>query len=441
MITRRHLLQAGIAATTLGRWPSVSAAVAGSDYRALVCVFLFGGNDANNLIVPLDSARFGAYTNIRKALALDQKSMQAVDTPAGPFGFHPKLAACKPLFDSKNLAVVVNVGTLVAPLTRAQYLAKEATLPANLFSHSDQQAQWQTSASNSNATTGWGGRLADQLRGLNGPSTFPMFVSVAGNTILGTGQHTRGGTVTPGAPLGLQGYDNSTGASARMTSLLEVLTMTSGAKLMQQASSIMSNGLGDAATLNKALAGAPALQTQFPTGNSLATQLLQIARLIQVRQSLGLSRQIFFASLGGFDTHSNQLADQDRLFSLLGPALEAFYNATVELDVASQVTTFTESDFARTFQPNTNGGTDHAWGSHQLVLGGAVQGGQIAGKFPSFELNSSDDAGSEGRWIPSTSVDQYGATLAQWLGAGSNDLDAVFPNLANFPVRTLPLFG
>lgn len=441
MITRRYLLQAGLAATTLGRFSRLSAAVAGSDYRALVCVFLFGGNDANNLIVPLDSARFGAYANIRRALALDQKALQAVDSPAGPFGFHPKLTACKSLFDSKNLAVVANVGTLVQPLTRAQYLAKQATLPSNLFSHSDQQAQWQTSAPNSNATTGWAGRLADQLRPLNGPSSFPMFVSVAGNTILGTGQQTRGGTVTPGAPLGLQGYDNSPGAAARMASLLELLTTTSGAKLMQQASNIMSNGLGDASTLNKALAGAPALQTQFPTGNSLAAQLQQIARLIQVRQSLGLSRQIFFASLGGFDTHSNQLADQDRLFSLLGPALDAFYSATVELGVASQVTTFTESDFARTFQPNTNGGTDHAWGSHQLVVGGAVSGGQIAGKFPAFDLNSSDDAGSEGRWIPSTSVDQYGATLAQWFGAASNDLDAVFPNLANFPVRTLPLFA
>ena len=285
MITRRYLLQAGLAATTFGRFSRLSAAVAGSDYRALVCVFLFGGNDANNLIVPLDSARFGAYTNIRKALALDQKTLQAIDTPAGPFGFHPKLTACKSLFDSKNLAVVANVGTLVEPLTRAQYLAKQATLPANLFSHSDQQAQWQTSASDSNATTGWGGRLADQLRALNGPSTFPMFVSVAGNTILGTGQQTRGGTVTPGAPLGLQGYDSSAGAAARMASLLELLTMTSGAKLMQQASNVMSNGLGDAATLNKALAGAPALQTQFPTGNSLATQLQQIAQTENLEKS------------------------------------------------------------------------------------------------------------------------------------------------------------
>jgi uncharacterized protein (DUF1501 family) len=202
----------------------------------------------------------------------------------------------------------------------------------------------------------------------------------------------------------------------------------------------MTNALADADTLTTALKSAKPLATVFPN-TGVGQQLLEVARLIQIRDALKMNRQIFFCSLGGFDTHTAQLGDQDRLFSQLSPALAAFYKATEELTVADQVTTFTESDFSRTLQPNSNGGTDHAWGSHQIVIGASVKGAVLYGRFPSLQLNGADDAGGQGRWVPTTSVDQYGATLSQWFGLASANLAAVFPNIANFKTTDVGFFG
>lgn len=444
MTTRRKLLKRTFAAAgamsfmgPLGRLARLEAATQpGNDYRALVCVFLYGGNDTNNLIVPMDTKLFDTYNANRKNLALTSASLLPVTAGKAGFGLHPKLTEVQALWKSQNLAAIANVGSLVQPLTRTQYLAGQTTMPSNLFSHSDQQTQWQTSMPTGIATSGWGGRAADQVAYLNAPSTFPTLVSVSGNVIFGTGAQTRQAAISPGKALGLAGFAKNAAGDARMASLQEVLTFDTGATLVVQAEKIMQNGLKDDDTLQKALNGAPVLKTIFPK-TSLGGQLEQVAKLIQVRQTMGMTRQIFFASIGGFDTHTNQLTDQDNLFGQLSPALRALFDATVELGIAEKVTTFTESDFSRTLQPNSNGGSDHAWGSHHLVLGGAVKGASLYGTFPSLDLNGQDDAGGEGRWIPTTSVDQYGATLAAWFGVQLSNLRSVFPNIGNFTVSDL----
>ncbi|MGD0618450.1 MAG: DUF1501 domain-containing protein [Bryobacteraceae bacterium] len=453
MITRRQILQlaccgGGLAMTPWGRlgfrtFGAMNAyAQSTTDYRALVCVFLFGGNDGNNLIVPLDTSSYNAYSKIRGSLALASSSLLPVTAKTGsrPFGLHPKLVNTQKLFSGGQAAVVANVGTLLQPLTRAQYLAgSSGAYPENLFSHADQQLQWQTSFSGPNGT-GWGGRVADKISSLNAPSTFPAFLSVAGNAMLGQGEDTTPATVIPGSPLNLTGFGTSPADNARMLALQQLLTLDTGAALVQQASTNMQQGLGNSATLKQALSGAKALTTTFPT-SALGSQLQQIAQIIQVRGELGMNRQIFFCSLGGFDTHSGQLNTQDTLLAELDAALAAFVSATQELGVENNVTTFTESDFSRTMQPNSNGGTDHAWGSHHMVTGGAVQGADVYGEFPELALGGPNDAGTAGRWIPTTALDQYGATLASWFGVASSDLSYIFPNLANFPAANVGFLG
>ena len=442
--TRRGILQTGVAigagalAGTLTRFGKLSALTApANDYRALVCIFLFGGNDSNNLIVPMDGNGYAAYSQIRKNLALAQNTLLEITTAGGAgFGLHPKLVETQALFKSKNLALVANVGTLVRPLTRDQYVNSPALAPINLFSHADQQAEWQSSIAQGQSTTGWGGRLADQVGYMNGGSTFPTMMSVSGNALFTVGQQSRATAVIPGSPLGLQGFDNSAASQARMNAVTQLLGLNSGASLVQQANLTTQQGIKNAALLSQAMNGAPALQTQFPK-STLGDQLLEVAKVIQVRQQLGNVRQIFFCSLGGFDTHTNQLNEQDTLFTELDESLGAFYRALQELNVEGSVTAFTESDFSRTLQPNTNGGTDHAWGSHHIVMGGMVKGGDLFGTFPTLALGGPNDAGAEGRWIPSIATDQYGATLSKWFGLPSNLNRAVFPNIANFPSADL----
>ncbi len=449
ILSRRELFRLAFSAGSLAfaaklsRFGMINAfaqTTTANDYKALVCVFLFGGNDSNNLVVPLDSAHYSLYSKIRGTLALPQSNLTTIQTNSqGDYGLHSQLKDLQPIYASGNLAIVANVGSLVAPLKRQEYLANKVPVPSNLFSHADQQAQWQTCIPEGFATTGWAGRLADQinLMKMNNPSTFPAFISVSGNTLMGTGQTTRAGSVIPNSTLGLKGFDNSAAAKARLGALQELLTFDSGATLIQQANRTMKNGLDDSAALNQALASAKALPYTFPT-TSIGAQLQQVARLVQVSSQMGMRRQIFFCSLGGFDTHTNQLTDQNNLYGQLGPALAVFHQTMQSLPQGSQVTTFTESDFGRTLQPNTNGGTDHAWGSHHFVMGDAVKGGDMFGTFPVLDLSGPDDAGGEGRWIPTTSIDQYGATLAAWFGVKSQDLHMVFPNIFNFSPQTLP---
>jgi uncharacterized protein (DUF1501 family) len=447
MMNRRGLIRIGaatvgsLALRPFGLLPAL--AQNGPDYRALVCVFLFGGNDSNNTVIPMDDVNFQAYTSIRGSLALSAADLTAPVTSVSgaPYAFHGKLPEVASMFASKELAVVANVGSLVQPVTRAQYQAQQTALPLNLFSHSDQQLQWQTSVAQGRSSTGWGGRAADYVAAQNiNSSNFPTFFSVAGNTLEGAGAGTQPVSLAPGQSLTLTGFNSSAASQAILSSLKTLLTLPSGASLVQAANDTMSASVGDASSLTNALARATALKTVFPK-TGIGAQLQQIAQVIQVQADLGMRRQIFFCSLGGFDTHTREFEAHNALYPLLSPALAAFYAATQELGMAQNVTTFTESDFSRTFQPTTGDGSDHAWGSHHLVLGGAVQGGQIYGQFPAFELGGPDDTDTRGRWIPTTAIDQYGATLCSWFGIPDSALPTVFPNFANFGSQKLGFLG
>lgn len=445
--SRRTLIKSSLAAAgslalrPFGLMPALAQSA--SDYKALVCVFLLGGNDSNNTIVPMDDSRYQAYTALRGNLALTGNALTPTvqDVNGAPFAFHSQLAGLSSLFASRELSVVANVGPLVQPLTRAEYIAKQVPQPSNLFSHSDQISLWQSSIAQGQSPTGWGGRLADQVLALKmNTGTFPAFISTGGSSLMGTGAQTTALAVTPGQALTLGGFNNTAPSQARYNAVVNLLNLDSGISLIQAAKHTLTNSINDATKLSESLAKAPALKTVFPNTN-IGNQLKQVAQVMQVHADLNMSRQIFFATIGGFDTHAAQIATQNNLYAQLGPALAAFYQATLELSLGANVTTFTESDFSRTFNSTSGDGSDHAWGSNQIVMGGAVKGGRIFGQFPQFVLAGPDDADTRGRWIPTTSVDQMGATLATWFGVPNSSLATVFPNLKNFPMADLGFVG
>jgi len=428
----------------MGRFGLVNAyaqCVPTAGYKALVCIFLFGGNDGNNMVIPFDTTGYGQYATARTGLALPQNILLPISP--GPtsqrysaFALHPQMPGMKDLFNTGKVALVSNVGTLVQPTTQSQYMSRSLPVPSALFSHSDQQNQWQTSAPNSTGKSGWAGRTADKTQCFNPTAKLPTIMSLAGANIFATGLATRPATVTPGNTSGFSNLD-----ATRTSNMQTLLTLDSGVSLVQAASAITGFSFADSNNLATALATGTPLNTVFPN-TGIGGQLKQVAQVIQVRGNLQINRQIFFCSMGGFDTHNSQLGDQGTLLSQLSAAMSAFYNATLELNVSSQVTTFSLSEFGRTLQESSGAGSDHAWGNHQMVMGGAVHGGDIYGTFPNLAVGGPDDtsinSGARGRWIPTTSLDQYAATLATWFGvAPGTDLAYVFPDLQNFPVKNL----
>jgi len=453
--SRRDLLKLGfralsaIGATSIaGRLGQVNALAqtpaCPTDYKALVCIFLFGGNDGNNTVIPVTTPKsnpnnsYAKYAAVRGGLALPQASLNMINTSKGDqYGLHPSLTEIASLYNNKkNVAILANVGTLVTPLTQAEYLGNQGAIPLNLFSHLDQQTEWQTSIAQGFATTGWGGRLADAMESCNS-GKLPIIVSVGGNALFATGAKTNPATATPGQVLGLQGFSTSAASTARMTAVTNLLSFDNGLSLVGASNIIGGSGMSQATVLSQALAGGKPLTTVFPT-SSLGQQLEEVAKIINVRTALGMNRQIFFAFLGGFDTHDLELTNQAAGLQTVSQAMNAFYNATVEMGVNQDVVTFTESDFGRTLQPSGGAtlGTDHAWGSHHFIMGDAVKGGNLYGVFPTQVLQGPDDANNRGVWIPQVSLDQYGATLATWFGANPS---TVFPNLGNF-TSPLPAF-
>lgn len=430
-------------AMTLAAMGEAAAATA-TDYKALVCVFLYGGNDYANTLVPYDQASYDRYTGFRSNIAIDRTTLGAtvlsptVALPNGlQFAVAPGLVPLVPIFDAGQMSVILNIGTLVQPTTKAQYTSQSVRLPPKLFSHNDQQSFWQASSSEG-AASGWGGRMGDLFAAGNGNSTFTC-INVSGNAVYLTGKSAVQYQVTTSGSVPFNGIQSALFGSTACSSALKDLLVAPSPQLFENEYARVAKRSIDANDVLTAALANTSLTTTFPTGNDLASQLKLVARMIAARDTLGAKRQVFMVSLGGFDTHSALTATHPGLMTKLGDALAAFQQATAELGVSNAVTTFTGSDFGRTLLSN-NEGSDHGWGGVQFVLGGAVQGKTFIGTAPELGNNGADDVG-QGRLLPTTSVDQMGATLANWFGVSATDQLSVLPNLGNYSVKNLGFLG
>lgn len=457
-LTRRLLMtraaQLGLAASATPL--ALSLAGAGDatasdakDYRALVCVFLQGGNDYGNTLIPYDPQNYAHYFRIRGgmpaeggiSIARDQLT-STVLRPAGDqvltddirYALHPNLRATKALFDAGRAAVVLNVGPLITPLTRAQYESPNRALyplPPKLFSHIDQEVAWQI-ADTADDSEGWGGRLGDLALDANGRSSLTC-ISAAGHAVFVSGRHANPYKIGPSGAIDVNALNASQGSSGAISEALRaVITGTSNHPLEHEFAKVTTRSIEMERVVNSALAQVE-LETAFPAANAdnqLAKQLRAVARLIAARDILGMRRQVFFVSLPGFDNHDGLMKNHPVLMSKLDDAVASFYEAIVELGVEQQVTLFTASDFGRALAPNADG-SDHGWGGHHFVIGGAVNGGRFYGRAPHVSIETDDQVG-QGRLLPTTAVDEYAATLARWFGASEGDLKDIFPNIGNF---------
>ena len=418
-----------------------AAAATAGDYKALVCIFLYGGNDHANTMTPYDQASYNLYQAARSNIALTRDQLAAgvlnpVSALAGgrQYALAPAMQPLLPLFNQGKLAAVMNVGTLVQPTTKAQYTANSVKLPPKLFSHNDQQSYFQAS-NPEGATSGWGGRIGDLLQSGNGSATLTC-INASGNAVYLTGKSAVQYSIGTGGPAALLGNGTSVfGSSAAVSSLKSLMTSGNGHLIGNEHAIVSKRALDTYAQVTTALAGAPVANFNlFPTGNPLADQLKIVARMISVSSELGAKRQVFFVSLGGFDMHENLATTHPAQIGLVANAMKAFYDTTAALGVADKVTSFTASDFGRTLTSNTSG-ADHGWGSMHFVMGGAVKGQRIYGTPPAIGNGTVDDVG-QGRLIPTVSVDQYASTLASWFGVGTGDMTTVLPNMGNYNPST-----
>jgi uncharacterized protein (DUF1501 family) len=427
---------------------ATQASITGN-YRALVCVFLNGGNDANNMVIPNDAPGYAAYSAARASsgLAIAQGNLLPINNPpsmgGAAFALHPSMPELQSLFNQNRLAIACNVGPLVHPMTQAEYINNSVPKPFALFSHSDQVQCWQTARADIKVGTGWGGRAADATVSCNAPG-FPTVTSISGASTfcIGLQRPLSIGTGSLTSVLVLNGFNSTPEAVARKASMDYLRTIDATATMIAGASATTQQALD----ISAAFSVDPTINTVFPN-TGIGNQLKQVAKVIKLNQTssaINLQRQIFFVSQGGYDTHQDQIADQGGNFADLSAALAAFYNATIELGLQNAITSFTLSDFGRTLQPSgsgTSAGSDHGWGNHQFVIGDSVLGGDFFGTvgpngtvFPTLQTGGPNDTSTNGRgrWIPTSSVDQYGATLARWFGVADIDMSTVFPLIGNF---------
>jgi uncharacterized protein (DUF1501 family) len=401
------------------------------DYKALVCIFLHGGNDSFNMLIPTANNDYQTYQSIRQALAYQQNTLQPItpiSTMPYELGLPNAMSPLQALFQQGDLAFLANTGPLLQPVTKAQALQDWSILPPQLFSHNDQQKHWQTAWMQQTINTGWAGRMADLLMDTNNPLS--MNLSIDGSNILQTGLNSLPYSLDAS---GVQAFAALNPDNAWNNSRVEAFTQLQGANnhlLGQGYSEIYQRAQSNINIVSNAIENASATTINYPT-NSLAQQLKMVAQLASSQQILGHQREVFFVGLGGFDTHDNQANQHPLLLQRISEALLAFYDDLKARALFDAVTSFTISDFGRTLSSNGDG-TDHGWGGHHIIMGGAVKGGDIYGTLPAdLQLNSNDDL-EDGRMIPTTSVEQYAATLAKWFGLTSNEITAVFPNLSRF---------
>jgi uncharacterized protein (DUF1501 family) len=464
-INRREFLRRGVCAgftmagvfstmSTLRLFEAQLAAqgmAPGNDYKSLVCLFLFGGNDSNNMLVPYEPADYNAYAASRDVLAIPREDLLPIADPNSDgrqFGLHPGLGPIQAIYNAGKCAFVANVGTLLAPITKAEFQAGGSAIPPFLFSHNDQQVQWQASVPDSPKKIGWGGKIADLKQALYNTSAVSMNISVAGNNFFQIGEDVFQYQMGTDGPTGLHPWGTERVLAKPV--LNSLFSHDYDNLFEQEYAAVTRRAMDNEALVSGELshvqwfyqtgdeeidAGADPARWYFTPGprgvSSLQAQLNMILRMISLREELGMRRQIFFCSIGGFDTHDDQVNDQDVLLRALSQAVGEFYNGLVGEGLVDDVTLFTASDFNRTFSSNGKG-SDHAWGSHQFVLGGRVNGGRVYGRMPILTANGPDDSGSRGAWIPTTSVDEYSATLARWFGVEPGEMAYVLPNIGRF---------
>lgn len=417
------------------------------DYKALVCVFLFGGNDSYNMVVPRSNAEYNVYAASRQNMAIAQQDLLAINPLAGgtvQYGLHPSMPGLRDLFDNGAAALINNTGPLVVPTTKSQYQAASVVLPPQLFSHNDQQDQWHALKGATVSKTGWAGRIADLIRTNVVGQQLTTNVSLFGNSLYQSADETVAYVMGNNGPIAFTGFPDPNNPNpdpdleallvAQRTAFEEIIGANYSTIYERGFAEVQQRAVATADLVNTALANAPVLNTVFP-GSALGNELNTVARLIGARNDLSMERQIFFVASSGFDTHDNQLVNHASQLQDVSEAMTAFYNAMVELQVSDSVTAFTQSDFSRTLTSNGDG-TDHGWGGIQLVVGDAVAGQRMYGTYPDLALDGPDDVGG-GRLIPTISSDQYAATLAKWFGIPDVDLDVIAPNLVNFQTRDL----